>query len=114
MDAYEKGETLGQGTFGVVYKAVHKEVRKKRRGSRMRRETGIVTERSKKETLNLDPDPLFLSKLLPPPTHTHKKKKKNEKRKKNSKKKNHLGRHRNDLQARLRLRARLGRLLVHR
>ena len=27
MDAYEKGETLGQGTFGVVYKAVHKEVR---------------------------------------------------------------------------------------
>ena len=26
MDAYEKGETLGQGTFGVVYKAVHKEV----------------------------------------------------------------------------------------
>ena len=28
MDAYEKGETLGQGTFGVVYKAVHKEVRR--------------------------------------------------------------------------------------
>lgn len=27
MEAYEKGETLGQGTFGVVYRAVHKEVR---------------------------------------------------------------------------------------
>jgi cyclin-dependent kinase 7 len=26
MDAYEKGETLGQGTFGVVYRAVHIEV----------------------------------------------------------------------------------------
>jgi hypothetical protein len=26
MDAYTKGETLGSGTFGVVYKATHKEV----------------------------------------------------------------------------------------
>ncbi len=26
MDAYEKHETLGEGTFGVVFKAIHKEV----------------------------------------------------------------------------------------
>ena len=31
MDAYEKGETLGQGTFGIVYKAVHKEVKKEKK-----------------------------------------------------------------------------------
>ena len=29
MDAYTKGETLGSGTFGVVYKATHKEVRRR-------------------------------------------------------------------------------------
>jgi len=28
MDAYEKHETLGEGTFGVVFKAIHKEVQK--------------------------------------------------------------------------------------
>ena len=27
MDKYEKKETLGQGQFGIVFKAVHKEVR---------------------------------------------------------------------------------------
>ena len=33
MDAYTKGETLGSGTFGVVYKATHKEVTMMERGA---------------------------------------------------------------------------------
>ncbi len=50
MDAYTKGETLGSGTFGVVYKATHKEVQKnereereERRGERARRSASTST-----------------------------------------------------------------------
>lgn len=52
MDAYDKGATLGQGTFGVVYKATHKEVRERavcwRGGTRW-----LFSFASIKKTLNL-------------------------------------------------------------
>ena len=48
MDAYEKGETLGQGTFGVVYKAVHKEV-SRGGGIESRRRANATRWRSRKK-----------------------------------------------------------------